>query len=109
MTLEPSFCAAQDFRSGCPSERLSAVRKFTALARKASPPIGSSAAAILANEFGPYAASDGLPGCAAPISEVERCSVETRDCRDCPWVWLPLEEETFAAPGTRDWSQQPFG
>lgn len=89
------FCASHDFRSEDPSERLPAVATLIALARSAIPPIRSRAAAMLVKEFGPYAVTHGLSGCAAPISEVETCSVQTRDCRGCPWFWLPQEDEAL--------------
>jgi len=108
-TLETFFCAAKDFRGDCPSVRLPAIRELIALARNASPPIRSRAATILVNEFGPHTVSHGIPGCAAPMPQVVTCSVEARDCNDCPWVWLPLEEETVAVARAWDPSQWPLG
>ncbi len=89
------FCASQGFRSDAPQARRAAVAELIALARNASPPIRSRAAAVLVKEFGPYAVTHGLSGCAAPISEVELCSGETRDCRNCPWAWLSPERQTL--------------
>lgn len=90
------FCASQDFRSGAPSARLPAIAKLLALAQNGGPPLRSRAVAVLVKEFGPYAVTHGLPGCAAPISEVVSCGVENRDCRDCSWIWLPQADETLA-------------
>ena len=87
------FCASQGFRSDAPSARRPAVAELISLARTASAPIRSRAADVLVKEFGPYAVTHGLSGCAAPISEVESCAIEARACRDCPWIWLPLDDE----------------
>jgi hypothetical protein len=91
------FCASSGLRSDVPSARLPAIEQLMILARNASPPIRARAVAILVKEFGPYAVTHGLSGCAGPIAEVECCSLETRDCRDCPWAWawLPQQDETL--------------
>ena len=88
------FCAAQDLASEAASVRLPAIRKLITVGAEflCTNPLPSGSRYSF-KEFGPDAVTHGLPGCAAPISEVQRCSVETRDCRDCPWIGLPQEDE----------------
>jgi len=52
-------------------------------------------------EFGPYAVSDKIPACVAPIGVVEACYAEGRSCRrHCPWfLELPDGRERLSVAG----------
>lgn len=82
------FEAARLLRTYDPATRRPAVRILIDLARGASDPIRTRSQDLLVEQFGPYAGGGALPGCVAPISEVQICDEQERDCRLCPWLWL---------------------
>ena len=58
--------------------------------------IRARAERTLTEEFGPYAVTEGMPPCAAPIRLVEECD---GCCGSCAWLWLdpqPVSEEPAA-------------
>lgn len=81
--------ASQALKSDDPSIRRPAIATLIDLAQHAIPSVRACANAALAKEFGPYAVSDGLSGCVAPISTVHRCDAEDWDCHGCEWLWNP--------------------
>lgn len=79
------FLAASALRSDVPVLRRPAIAALLELARQATGSVRVGAERALTEEFGPFAVSEGLSGCAAPIKVVERCD---GTCRVCPWLWL---------------------
>ena len=65
------FSSSQALKSDDPAVRRAAISTLIDLAHRASTPIRARASAILAKEFGPYAVTEGLSGCTAPISTAE--------------------------------------
>ncbi len=82
------FNAVTALRNADATIRRQAIEVLFALAREAIEPVRSRARQGLQQEFGPYAATHGLSGCAAPVQEVHICDAEGRDCHACKWVWL---------------------
>lgn len=62
------------------------------LARQGMGPIRARASRVLTEEFGPYALTEGLPACTAPVRVVEKCD---GNCRSCPWLWLGQQPPTI--------------
>jgi len=87
--LSAYFQAARGLRSDDPSIRRPAIWTLIGLAQQARAPIRARAAAALTGEFGPFALTEGLSGCVAPMSEVHECDADGRDCRACAWLWNP--------------------
>lgn len=88
--LSAYFQAARGLRSDDPSIRRPAIWTLIALAQQqVTAPIRARAAAALTDEFGPFAVTDGLSGCAAPVPEVHECDAYGWDCRSCAWLWNP--------------------
>ena len=85
--LSDYFVAVSSLRSADPSVRRPALSVLLGLARGCKGPVQASAERTLAKEFGPYAVSEGLSGCAGPMEAVLACSANDTDCRTCPWVW----------------------
>ena len=83
------FLALRALKSDDPSIRRPAIAMLIDLAQQATSCIRAGASAALAREFGPYAVSEGLSGCAAPISTVHQCDAEGWDCHACVWLWNP--------------------
>jgi hypothetical protein len=83
------FQASRGLESDDPSIRLPAISRLIGLTRLAIEPIRARAAAALTHEFGPFAVTDGLSGCVAPISEVHECDAAGWDCRACAWLRNP--------------------
>ena len=83
------FRAYQDLKSDDPSVRRPAISTLIALAQQSARPIGIRASLALTREFGPFAVTEGLGGCAAPLAVVHKCDAEDWDCRTCPWLWRP--------------------
>jgi hypothetical protein len=86
--LTTYFRAACALRSDSPDVRRPAIGALLELSRQATGPIRARAERALTEQFGPYAVSEGLPGCSAPIGVVEACD---GDCRSCVWLWLNEE------------------
>lgn len=101
--LSAYFAAASSLRSADPAVRRPALSVLLALARCAKGPVQASAERTVAKEFGPYAVSEGLSGCAGPTEAVLACCAEDRDCRGCAWMWedLPTDFDAQAALGQR--------
>jgi hypothetical protein len=85
--LSAYFVAVSSLRSADPSVRRPALSVLLGLARGSKGPIQASAERALAKEFGPYAVSEGLSGCAGPMEAVFACCADDSDCRTCPWMW----------------------
>jgi len=79
------FYAACALRSDVPALRRPAILALLELARQATGRVRDRAKDALAEQFGPFAVSDGLSGCVAPIGVVEQCDT---NCQVCPWLWL---------------------
>ena len=87
------FAAACALRSDLPAVRRPAITALLELAREAIGPIRTRAELTLNEEFGPYAVTEGMPPCAAPIRLVEECD---GCCGSCAWLWLdpqPVSDE----------------
>ena len=84
------FQAARGLRSNDPSIRRPAIWTLIALAQQTTTPVRARAAAALTGEFGPFALTDGLSGCVAPMSAVHECDADGWDCRACAWLWNSL-------------------
>ena len=85
--LSDYFVAVSSLRSDDPPVRRRALSVLLGLARGCKGPVQARAERTLAKEFGPYAVSEGLSGCAAPMEAVLACCADDRDCRECPWMW----------------------
>jgi hypothetical protein len=83
--LSVLLAAVRALRSDDPAIRRPAISMLLELARQDHGTIRTTAERVLTDEFGPYAVSDGLPGCSAPIEAVEVCD---GNCRSCVWLWL---------------------
>ncbi len=83
------FQSSQALKSDDPAVRRPAISTLIALAQQAVAPVSARASAVLTKEFGPFVVTEGLSGCAAPISAVHQCDAEGRDCRACEWLWDP--------------------
>jgi hypothetical protein len=64
------FLSSQALRSDDPAVRRPAISTLIALAQHAVVPVSARASAVLTKEFGPFAVTEGLSGCAAPLSVV---------------------------------------
>ena len=95
--LSAYFASATALRSADPVVRRPAISTLLDLARRSEGPVQASAARTLAREFGPYAVSEGLSGCAGSVEAVVACCAEDRDCRNCAWLWRD-PSATFDAP-----------
>lgn len=96
------FRSCQGLRSDDPSIRRPAISTLITLAHQAIMPIRVRARAALTQEFGPFAVTDGLSGCAAPPAAVYACSSEGRDCRTCAWAWRSAPCADTGSGGHRD-------
>lgn len=85
--LSDYFVAVSTLRSADPSVRRPALSVLLGLARGSKGPVQARAEGALAKEFGPYAVSEGLSGCAGPMAAVLACCADDTDCRACPWIW----------------------
>lgn len=83
---------SQALKSDDPSIRRRAIATLIDLAQQAITSVRVLARAALEKEFGPYAVSDGLSGCVAPISAVHQCDAEGWDCHGCEWLWNPPQD-----------------
>lgn len=101
--LSDYFVAVSSLRSADPAVRRPALSVLLGLARGSKGPVQASAERALAKEFGPYAVTEGLSGCAGPMDAVLACCADDTDCRTCPWVWVePLTDfDAQAAYGGR--------
>jgi hypothetical protein len=98
--LSAYFAAVSSLRSADPSVRRPALSALLELARGCKGPVQARAERVLAKEFGPYAVSEGLSGCAGPTEVVVACS---EDCRNCAWTWdEPLTDFDARAAFGRD-------
>lgn len=91
------FAAASALRSDFPAVRRPAITALLEIARQTTGPIRASAERTLTEEFGPYAVTEGMPPCAAPMRVVEECD---GCCGSCSWLWFdppPVSEEPPAA------------
>lgn len=77
------LAAVRALHSGDPAVRRPAIAVLLQLARGQSS-AQTDAECVLTEEFGPYALTDGLGGCSAPIEVVEVCD---GNCRSCVWLW----------------------
>ena len=102
--LSHYFVAVSSLRSADPSVRRPALSVLLGLARGCKGPVQARAERALAKEFGPYAVSERLSGCAAPMEAVLACCADDRDCRECPWLWEeePLTDFDARAAFARD-------
>ena len=94
--LAEYFASVRGLQSDDPLVRRPAISALLELARRAKGAVRLHAEQALIQEFGPYAVTDGLGGCAGPIEAVRACYGEGLECRSCPWVWL--EQEIAWAP-----------
>ena len=91
------FAAACALRSDLPAVRRPAITALLQLARQTTGPIRANAERVLTEEFGPYAVTEGMSPCSAPIRLVEECD---GNCGSCAWLWLdpqPIPEEPATA------------
>lgn len=77
--------AVRALQSDDPAIRRPAISVLLELARRGQGAVRTNAERALTREFGPYAVSEGLPGCSAPIEVVDVCD---GNCRACVWLWL---------------------
>ena len=89
--LNSYFAAVRALRSDDPSVRGPAITALVELARQGMGPVRARAARVVTEEFGPYALSEGLPACTAPVRIVEECEC---NCRSCVWLWLDQQPPT---------------
>jgi len=82
--LASYLAAANALRSGDPTTRRPALSELLELARGCQGVLRSNAERLLTEEFGPYAVSEGLSGCSAPIEVVHACD---GNCSSCVWLW----------------------
>jgi len=87
-SLSAYFTSARGLRSTDPSVRRPAISALLELARGPAGAVQASAERALTKEFGPYAVSEGLAGCAGSAEAVIACCAEDRDCQSCPWLWI---------------------
>ena len=78
------LAAVRALQSDDPKVRRPAISMLLELARQDPGAVPAHAERALTEEFGPYAVSDGLSGCSAPIEAVNACD---GDCRSCIWLW----------------------
>jgi hypothetical protein len=101
--LSTYFVAVRSLRSADPSVRRPAVSALLELARGSKGPVQARAERVVAKEFGPYAVSEGLSGCAGPMEAVVACCASDEDCRSCAWIWRePLSDFDARAAFGRD-------
>jgi hypothetical protein len=89
--LDPLLAAIRALRSDDPTIRRPAISMLLNLARQGQGRSGR----VLTEEFGPYAPSEDLSGCSAPIETVHGCD---GNCRSCVWLWLDRPSSILAAP-----------
>ena len=78
------LAAVRALQSDDPKVRRPAISMLLELARQDPGAVPAHAERALTEEFGPYAVSEGLSGCSAPIEAVNACD---GDCRSCIWLW----------------------
>ncbi len=78
------LAAVRALQSDDPKVRRPAISMLLELARQGPGAVPAHAERALTEEFGPYAVSDGLSGCSAPIEAVNACD---GNCRSCVWLW----------------------
>jgi hypothetical protein len=91
--LDALLAAIRALQSDDPTIRRPAISMLLELARLGHGLVRAEAELVLTEEFGPYAVSEGLSGCSAPIEVVDACD---GNCRSCVWLWqhaavLPTE------------------
>ena len=91
------FAAACALRSDLPAVRRPAITELLELARGTTGSIRTRAELTLNEEFGPYAVTEGMPPCAAPIRLVEECD---GCCGSCAWLWLDPQLVSDELPAT---------
>jgi len=83
------MAAVRALHSDDPTVRRPAISVLLELARRGHGSVRANAEQALTKEFGPYAVSEGLQGCSAPIEVVDACD---GNCRACVWLWLEPPE-----------------
>lgn len=81
--LAAFLAAVRALHSSDPAVRRPAIAVLLQLGRGQSC-VQTDAERVVTEEFGPYAVTDGLGGCSAPIEFVEVCD---GNCRSCVWLW----------------------
>ena len=100
------MAAVRALHSDDPTIRRPAIAALLELARRGLGTVRANAERALTQEFGPYAVTEGLSGCSAPIEVVDVCDGK---CRSCVWLWLDQPESAVphASVVTTDRDPQP--
>lgn len=98
------MAAVRALHSDDPTVRRPAISVLLEFARRGQSVVRAHAEGALTQEFGPYAVSEGLSGCSAPIEVVEGCD---GNCRSCVWLWLNQPDSQRASVVLEDLDSQP--
>ena len=100
------MAAVRALHSDDPTVRRPAISVLLEFARRGQGVVRAYAERALTQEFGPYAVSEGLSPCSAPIEVVEVCD---GNCRCCVWLWLnqPDPDSQRASVVLADLDPQP--